>query len=376
MIYLICIVSQKNVDSILTFIDLPPHFLKSTVIDVTNRPKKPGIFNINEYPELEHLSKYLDPEKTFIINRVSSKNYRLSNIILNFKLFFMIKNINPDIVHSTVFYDIPELFLYYFKKVTILTVHDPFPHTGETSFRRSLFRRMSFKFIDNYVLLNKRQKSKFIDKYKLSKKNIFDSELGIYNILNDHLKEKSYGLYNDYILFFGRVSPYKGVEYLIKSMHRVHKSYPNVKLIIAGKSNYEIDYSSAIKSDYIIVKDEFLSVDSLTNLIKHCKFIVCPYTDATQSGVIMSAFALCKPVIATNVGGLGEVIDNQKTGLLIESKNIDALVNSINELLGNPTKVAEMVNNIHSKWITGNKSWSSISKKMLFHYMLINKSKL
>ena len=97
--YLYC--QSKNVDSILTFIDLPPHFLKSTVIDVTNRPKKPGIFNINEYPELEHLSKYLDPEKTFIINRVSSKNYRLSNIILNFKLFFMIKNINPDIVHSS-----------------------------------------------------------------------------------------------------------------------------------------------------------------------------------------------------------------------------------------------------------------------------------
>ena len=57
--------------------------------------------------------------------------------------------------------------------------------------------------------------------------------------------------------------------------------------------------------------------DELSALIQESSFVVCPYKDATQSGVVMSAYALKKPVIATRVGGLVEMVEDKKTGLLV-----------------------------------------------------------
>lgn len=54
--------------------------------------------------------------------------------------------------------------------------------------------------------------------------------------------------------------------------------------------------------------------------MKKTQFMVCPYTDATQSGVIMSSFTFGTPVIATKVGGLPEMLGNGKYGMLVKEK--------------------------------------------------------
>lgn len=64
-------------------------------------------------------------------------------------------------------------------------------------------------------------------------------------------------------------------------------------------------------------------------LLQNCALSVCPYTDATQSGVIMTSYSLCKPVVATNVGGLGEMVEEGKTGTLVPPKNVAALSDAI-----------------------------------------------
>ena len=57
--------------------------------------------------------------------------------------------------------------------------------------------------------------------------------------------------------------------------------------------------------------------------------VVCPYESATQSGIIQIAYGFDKPVVATNVGGLPDVVADKKTGYLVESKNPRALADAI-----------------------------------------------
>src|SRR5690606_26719718 len=102
------------------------------------------------------------------------------------------------------------------------------------------------------------------------------------------------------------------------------------------------------------------------------QFVVCPYKDATQSGVIMTSFALNKPVIATNVGGLKEMIIHNHSGILIEPNNITKLSDSIKWMLSNPASVEEMKNNIYDLNSNGNLSWDIIAKDLITVYSKLN----
>lgn len=92
------------------------------------------------------------------------------------------------------------------------------------------------------------------------------------------------------------------------------------------------------------------------------------WVDATQSGVIMTSYSLCKPVVATNVGGLGEMVEDGKTGLLVPSKDADALDNAIMSLLRNDTALDEMARNIQNDYFVGDKSWKVIAEKYVAFY--------
>lgn len=344
-------------------IDLSPCFMHSTILNINNQHSRPGIYKADTYDEFKQFKNYIDLEHSFIINRTSNKMFDRTNLKLNFQLAKFVKHLNPTIIHSTCFYDISELLLYRFKKKTVLTVHDPFPHTGENHFRKHLFRKIGFHLLFNFILLNSKQKQNFINTYKLEKKNIFQSQLGIYSILNSFTSPKNTSQQNT-ILFFGRISPYKGVEYLLEAMTIVHKKHPELKLVIAGKSNYSIDFSRYINLTYIDINDRFIPIDELANYITNSLFSVCPYTDATQSGVILSAYALCKPVIATDVGGLSETVENGKSGLLVKSKNSEALAHAIITLFENKELRKNMQQYIYDKWVVGYKSWEMIAAKM------------
>ena len=71
--------------------------------------------------------------------------------------------------------------------------------------------------------------------------------------------------------------------------------------------------------------------------------MVCPYIDATQSGVVMSAFALNKPVVATKVGALPTMVKNGQYGTIVPPKDVATLASAINTLIENPQKIEAMI---------------------------------
>ena len=151
-------------------------------------------------------------------------------------------------------------------------------------------------------------------------------------------------------------------------MKLIHKQYPTLQVIIAGSGKIYFDTSEYEKLDYVEIRNRFIELDELADLIRGALFTVCPYTDATQSGVVYSSFALSTPVIATRVGGLPEMIDDGNTGIIVPPKDVPALASAIRLLIDNPDILNKMSNNISVSAKLGKGSWSIIADEYLKIY--------
>ena len=135
------------------------------------------------------------------------------------------------------------------------------------------------------------------------------------------------------LLFFGFIRDYKGLDVLIEAISLVKKEL-DVKLIVAGEF-YESEerYLKLITSynleKEIILKKDFIPTSDVKYYFSASDAVVLPYKSATQSGIVQVAVNFCKPVIATNVGGIGEVIEDGKTGFVVEKENPEKLAEAI-----------------------------------------------
>lgn len=136
------------------------------------------------------------------------------------------------------------------------------------------------------------------------------------------------------LLFFGFVREYKGLGYLIEAMPKIIRNLTSVKLLVVGDFDENKDiYMHQIEklelNDYVIVKDGYLPDREVEPYFVACDLVMLPYLSATQSGIAQIAFGFTKPVIATNVGGLPDVIRDGKTGYLVEPRNSEQLAQAV-----------------------------------------------
>ena len=115
----------------------------------------------------------------------------------------------------------------------------------------------------------------------------------------------------DYILFLGRITYYKGLKNLYSAVVKTKED--EVRIVVAGKGTDPILDKIRKNSHYYLV-NRFIGNEELVYLIKNCKAVVCPYLAASQSGLVQTAFAFRKPVIATNVGAFSEFVCKTLSG--------------------------------------------------------------
>ena len=123
----------------------------------------------------------------------------------------------------------------------------------------------------------------------------------------------------DYMLFFGLVRAYKGLDLLLDAFGKVKDSLPNLQLIIAGEfyedeDKYRTQIADLGLTERVIIRNEFVPDGDLRKYFGAADLIVQPYKTATQSGVTQVAFHFEKPMLVTHVGGLGEIVHNHKMG--------------------------------------------------------------
>jgi starch synthase len=136
------------------------------------------------------------------------------------------------------------------------------------------------------------------------------------------------------VLFFGRIWEYKGLEYLIRAEPLITSRVPKAKIVIAGRGEKFDSYRRMmVHPERFIVHNDYVSDEKRAALFRRASLVVLPYIECSQSGVIPLAYRFGKPVVATTVGGLPDMVDDDRTGYLVPPRDATALAEAIIRLL-------------------------------------------
>lgn len=147
----------------------------------------------------------------------------------------------------------------------------------------------------------------------------------------EELKDNS----EPYILFFGRIEKYKGVDILIEAFRKLANVTDNLKLVVAGKG--KVDYQPT-DNDRILLIDRFIKDEEVGDLYSKASFVVYPYISATQSGVLSVAMYFGTPIIASDVPFFKDIMLDSKAGLLFSNGDSNDLYLKMKAMLSKDMK--------------------------------------
>lgn len=142
-----------------------------------------------------------------------------------------------------------------------------------------------------------------------------------------------------YMLFFGLVRAYKGLDWLLEAFADERLRVYPLKLMVVGefyddKAPYLEQIRALGLQDKVVVVDQFIPDEQVKDYFNACDIVVQPYKSATQSGVTQVAYHFEKPMLVTNVGGLDEIVPNGEVGYAVDP-NPDSIADAIDDFFSN-----------------------------------------
>lgn len=247
------------------------------------------------------------------------------------------------------------------RKPLIYTVHDVVHHEGTPFYFKvteSVFRTMP----DAFVTLTEQGKSALVSKGVPAEK-ILVVPHGVYDFFTQY---RSGAAERNEILFFGRISRYKGIDVLLDAARPLLDEMPDWTLRIAGGGDFT-PYAAKAEHPRIEVENRFLETAEVAACMERAAVVALPYISASQSGVIPTAFAFGKAVIAANVGGIPDMVKDGQTGLLVPPNDTDALREGLRRLMTDPDLRARL-GAAGKRFAEENLAWDAIAKKHAVFY--------
>ncbi|NQX97254.1 MAG: glycosyltransferase [Flavobacteriales bacterium] len=269
-------------------------------------------------------------------NRSKVKTLRAINSINPFnwiKVGKQLKTVEPDLVifqywmpfMAPCFSTITKYIKRNNRTKIISLVHNLVPH--EKRFGDTYLTKKFVKRIDGFIAMSKSVLDD-INKFDTTKQKVFSphplyDNFGVIKTRKEALRALKLDEQYNYMLFFGIVRKYKGLDILLKAFADKKLNNGSLKLIVAGEF-YEADteYINLIKKhdliDAVIITKSFIPDDEVVNYFCAADIIVQPYRNATQSGVTQIAYHFNKPMLVTDVGGLKEIVPDGKVGYVVD----------------------------------------------------------
>lgn len=225
-----------------------------------------------------------------------------------------------------------------------------------------------------------RQEIKHVFQLPDDKISVIPNGVDIYKFKDVHrniIFRRNYAADNEKIVFYvGRLVREKGVHVLIDSIPKIASRYNDVKFVVAGKGP-EIDYLRS-KAANMGVENRvyftgYISDADLLKLYKCADISVFPSLYEPFGIVALEGMVAETPVVVSNVGGLGDIVEHRVDGMKVSPGNADELADSILELLFNPELVSSIKQNALNK-IKDVYNWELITKKTAEIYTEIIKN--
>ena len=222
-----------------------------------------------------------------------------------------------------------------------------------------LMDRWSERCVDKFIVLSEVLRHTLIERHGIEPEKIVkiyngieideykpNNERGIR--IEDSGLRKEFGFRNDVPVIgtIGRLVWQKGFEYLIKAIPKIVKDLPEAKFLIVGEGPLREKLEELGKR--LKVKDNIIFTgfrSDIKEILASIDVLVMPSLLEGLPMVLLEGMAMAKPIVATNIDGISEVLENGKTGLLVPPKDTDTLAEAIIEILNNKTKASHLGQN-------------------------------
>ncbi len=278
---------------------------------------------------------------------------RLLNPVANVKLVRALRRIRPDVIHFTTAHPQNLLLSLCAPKAAkqIFTIHDPIPHPNEpVSGFVALYNRLVFHKLADHIVLHGKSHVQELEKLGVPTHHVSYAPLGeVHGPPSPPPFPEGPS-----ILFFGRIRPYKGLDCFLKAAAILQMRIPDLRVIVAGAGDLT-PYQEHLNVKNLELHNRFIPDEEEGVYFGDATVVALPYSSATQSGVIPVAYSYGRPVVATDVGSIPEMVVEGETGYLVPPNDPEALAARCEELLRSPDVCASMGANArayHRRWLT------------------------
>jgi len=265
-------------------------------------------------------------------NKAFLDKFTIIDFFVSFYIFAVLLRSHVKIIHFTTAH-ISNLFLAVplkcFGTELIFTIHDLEPHPDSKSFFIRIYNYVVINLLADRIISFSRGA---ITKQKHKDIFMYVPLCGFEVKIN---KPKS----GKYVLFFGRMEKYKGLNHLLCLIEEIVRLRLDMNFVIAGKGNID-NIERFRKHTNVRIINRFVKDDEVFDLFAGASFTILPYDSATQSGVILLSYAHATPVIVYNIGCLNEYVVNGKTGYIVGYKDNNAIVDILKTT--NEDKIREL----------------------------------
>src|SRR3990172_10581089 len=295
-------------------------------------------YELDGYPIKFHVER--------LFNRYRINPFKLAGMLRGFR------RVQPYIVHfQGADHPLNYLSFLYMLRIAIkcpvvYTAHNLTPRRPASLSKKVGFSiRNLYRIVDRILVHSEISRRELINLFHLSPRKIEAIPVGASTSLasmhpgpNDPIWVTENTHNEKYILFFGYIVRVKGLIYLIRAMKEVVNSVPGAKLLIVGFPSEDFTiYREEIRrlglEDDVTAVLEYVPMDDVSRYFSMCHVVALPYLDVSQSGVLQMAYAFGKPVVATTIGGLPELVEEGTSGFLVPPRNSSRLSQALISIL-------------------------------------------